>query len=100
MSTTTPSESSSARRNVASTTYVAPCSRWASPKASPRRLWATNMWSRTVTLNTALLLGVPDRVTQRRQAPLGKTGHHVGKLVEVGLAGKQRVEGRVSKQLE
>ena len=41
-----------ARRNVASTTYVAPWSRCAGPNTSPRRLWATIMWSRTVTLNT------------------------------------------------
>src|SRR5947209_15129921 len=52
MSTTTPAEPSSARRKVASTTNVAPCSRWAGPNSSPRRLCATIMWSRTVTLNT------------------------------------------------
>ena len=45
--------SSARRRNVASTTYVAPCSRWAGPKTSPRRLCAIIMWSRTVTLNIA-----------------------------------------------
>ena len=52
MSTTIPCSSSVAPRNVASTTNVAPCSRCAGPKTSPRRLWATIMWSRTVTLNT------------------------------------------------
>ena len=41
----------SARRKVASTTYVAPCSRCAGPNTSPRKLWAIIMWSRTVTLN-------------------------------------------------
>ena len=52
MSTTMPSASRSARRNVASMTYVAPWSRWAGPNTSPRKLWAIIMWSRTVTLNT------------------------------------------------
>src|SRR4051812_30531722 len=51
MSATIPSPSSSARRKVASTTYVAPCRRCAGPNTSPRRLWAIIMWSRTVTLN-------------------------------------------------
>ena len=63
MSTRIPSSSSASPRNVASTTKVAPCSRWAGPKTSPRRLCATIMWSRTVTPNTA-----PPR---RRRSPRG-----------------------------
>src|ERR1700761_600844 len=99
MSTTMPSASSPARRKVASTTKVAPCRRWAGPKASPRRLWAIIMWSRTVTLNTSFPL-VGDGVAERGQLPGGEPGHHVGQLVEAGLPAEQRVEGRVAQQLE
>src|ERR1700761_1012480 len=99
MSTTMPSASSPARRKVASTTKVAPCRRWAGPKASPRRLWAIIMWSRTVTLNTVTPL-VSDSVAERRQAPVGEPGHQVGQLAEVGPPGQQGVEGGVAQQLQ
>src|SRR5690348_6204498 len=99
MSTTTPSASRSERLKVASITYVAPCRRWAGPNASPRRLWAIIMWSRTVTLNTSAL-AVRDRVAERGQAPGGQPCHHHGQLVEPRLAGEERVERRVAQQVE
>src|SRR3954465_11502128 len=100
MSITMPSASRLARRKVASTTYVAPCRPCAGPNTSPRRLWAIIMWSRTVTLNTALGPLVGDRVAQRRQAALGQLRHHGGQLGEGRLAGQQHVERRVAQQLE
>ena len=45
-------------------------------------------------------LAVGDGVAERRQAPGGQPGHHVGQLVEAGLPGEQRVEGRVAQQVE
>src|SRR6476619_5092604 len=103
MSITTPSASRSGRRKVASTTYVAPCSRRAGPNASPRRLWAIIMWSRTVTLNTgspasAGLVG--DCVADRRQAAVGQGGHHRRQVGEPGLAGQERVEDGVPGQVQ
>src|SRR4051795_9214343 len=100
MSTTMPSAPSAARRNVASTTYVAPCSRWAGPNTSPRRLWAIIMWSRTVTLNTALRPVVGDGVAERRQAPRGQARHDAGQLVEARLAGHEHIERGVAQQVE
>src|SRR3712207_3883220 len=100
MSTTIPSASRSARRNVASTTKVAPCRRWAGPKTSPRKLWATIMWSRTVTLNTkSLPVGrrvvgnrvVGNHVAQGRKATCGEPGQHVREGIERRLAGDERV---------
>ncbi len=55
MSTSTPSPSSRGPTNVASTTYVAPCSRCAGPNISPVNEWAIIMWSRTVTENIRTL---------------------------------------------
>src|SRR4051812_30106175 len=100
MSTTMPSASRSARRNVASTTNVAPCRRWAGPKTSPRKLCATMMWSRTVTLNTALRAVVGDRVAERRQASGGQALHDLRQLLEARLAGDEHVEGGVAQQVE
>src|SRR3954447_21631590 len=100
MSSTMPSASSSARRKVASTTNVAPCRRCAGPNTSPRRLWAINMWSRTVTLNTALRPVVGDRVAERGQAPRGELRHGPGQLVEARLARDERVEGGIPQQVE
>src|SRR4051794_31060287 len=100
MSTTMPSASRVARRNVASTTYVAPCSRCAGPNTSPRRLWAIIMWSRTVTLNTRLRPVVGDGVAERGQAPRGQPRHDAGQLVEARLAGDDHVEGGVAQQVE
>src|SRR4051794_18681537 len=100
MSTTIPSASSVARRNVASTTKVAPCRRWAGPNTSPRRLWAIIMWSRMVTLNTALRLVVGDGVAERRQATCGQTRHDPRQLVEARLAGHEHIEGRVAQEVE
>src|SRR3954465_10370489 len=100
MSTTMPSASRRARRKVASTTNVAPCRRCAGPNTSPRRLCAIIMWSRTVTLNTALRLVVGDRVTERRQAAGGQARHDAGELGEARLAGDEHVERRVAQQLE
>src|SRR3954470_14205759 len=100
MSTTMPSASRSARRNVASTTKVAPCRRWAGPKTSPLKLCATMMWSRTVTLNTALRPVVRDRVAERGQASGGQALHDGRQLVEARLAGDERVERRVAQQVE
>src|SRR6478736_4068951 len=100
MSTTMPSASRSARRKVASMTYVAPWSRWAGPNTSPRKLWAIIMWSRTVTLNTGSPLAVGDRWAERRQAPGGQPRHDVGQLVEARLTGEERVEGGVTQQFE
>src|SRR5215210_1233107 len=100
MSTTIPSASSSERRKVASTTYVAPCRRCAGPKTSPRRLWAIIMWSRTVTLNTPLRPVVGDGVAERRQAPRGQARHDAGQLLEARLAGDEHVERGVAQQVE
>src|SRR5690349_22903567 len=100
MSTTIPSASSAARRKVASTTNVAPWSRCAGPKTSPRKEWAIITWSRTVTLNTGLHLVVGDRVAERRQASCGQPGHDVGQLRERRGAAEQGVEGRVAQQLQ
>src|SRR3954471_19464635 len=99
MSTTMPSASRAARRKVASTTYVAPCSRCAGPNTSPRRLWAIIMWSRTVTLNTPLR-PVGDRVAERGEAPRSQPRHDARQLVEARLAGDEHVEGGVAQQLE
>src|SRR3954470_22954861 len=100
MSTTMPSASRVARRNVASTTYVAPCRRCAGPNTSPRRLWAISMWSRTVTLNMALLPVVDDRVAEGRQAARGQARHDAGQLLEARLAGDQHVERGIAEQVE
>src|SRR4051794_41066590 len=100
MSTTTPSASRVVRRKVASTTKVAPCRRCAGPNTSPRRLWAIIMWSRIVTLNTALRPVVGDGVAERRQAPRGEALHDAGQFVEARLAGDDRVEGAVAQQLQ
>src|SRR4051812_41648135 len=100
MSITIPSSSRAARRKVASTTYVAPCRRWAGPKTSPRRLWAISMWSRTVTLNTSLRPFVGDRVAERREAPGRETRHDAGQLLEPRLAGDEHVERGIAQQVE
>src|SRR6188472_3358152 len=100
MSTTIPCSSSSARRNVASTTNVAPWSCWAGPNTSPRRLWAIMMWSRIVTANMRSRPAVGDRVAERGQAPLGEPGHHARQLLEARLARDERVEGRVAQELQ
>src|SRR5215218_3109672 len=99
MSTTSPSSSRAARRNVASTTKVAPCSRWAGPKTSPVKLWATITWSRTVTLNTGSVLLVGDGVAEGGQPSVGEPGHHLGQLVEGRRPGQERLEGRVAQQV-
>ncbi len=39
-------------------------------------------------------------MAERRQAPRGQPGHHVGQLAEPGLPGDERVEGRVAQQVE
>src|SRR3954470_2928546 len=54
MSTTMPFASIAAQRNSTSTTKVAPCSRCAGPKTSPRKLCAIMTWSRTPTVNMPL----------------------------------------------
>src|SRR3712207_5702380 len=100
MSTTSPASSRSARRNVASTTNVAPCSRWAGPKTSPVKLWATIMWSRTVTLNTGSVLSIGDRVAEGGRPAVGERGHHLGQVVERRRPGEERVEGGVPQQVE
>src|SRR5215204_3111637 len=99
MSMTMSLASSSARRNVASTTNVAPCRRCAGPNTSPRRLWAIIMCSRTVTLNMPSPV-IRNRVTKRSQATFGQTRHDTGQLVEARLAGDERVEGPVAQQVE
>src|SRR5690348_498272 len=58
------------------------------------------MWSRTVTVNTALALAVRDRVADGRQGSLGELRHDVGQLVELRLAGDERVERGVPQELE
>src|SRR5688572_809762 len=98
MSTSTPSESRRSPEKAASTTYVAPCSRWAGPKASPRKLWAIIMWSRTVTVNTSLLPVVDDAVAEPGQGTVGHLGHQPRQLLEPRLPGEQRVEGRILQQ--
>src|SRR5215207_6203688 len=105
MSTRTPSESSRGPVRAASTTYVAPCSRCAGPNASPWKLWAIIMWSRTVTVNTSLLrhrclVGIDDAPTQAHQGAVGQLGHHGRQLLEARLARQQHVERRVAEQLE
>src|SRR4029079_10417898 len=93
MSTRIPSGPRSGPRKVASTTYVAPCSRWAGPKASPRKLWAIIMWSRTVTVNTSLLPArVGDAAAQPRQGAVGQLRHHRWQLIERRLTRQQHVE--------
>src|SRR3954452_5902195 len=96
MSTTMPSASRSARRNVASTTKDAPCRRRAGPKTSPLKLCATMMWSRPVTLTTALPPVVRDRVAERGQASGGKALHDARQLLEARLARDEHVERRVA----
>src|SRR3954453_20038643 len=100
MSTTMPSASRSARRDVASTKYVAPCRPCAGPNTSPRRLWAIIMWSRTVTLNTRLRLVVGDGVAEGRQAAGGQALEDRRELVEAGLAGDEDVDRGVAQQVE
>src|SRR5437762_10265438 len=100
MSTTSWSASSAARRNVASTTKVAPCSRCAGPKTSPRKLWAIIMWSRTVTLNTRSPCVIGDQMAERGQLAGGEPGQNPGQLVEPGRARDQRVEDRVPQQVQ
>src|SRR5262245_297424 len=107
MSSTIPSASRSARANAASTTYVAPCRACAGPNTSPGRLWATIMWSLTVTSNISVLrypIGVgfsgvvADRVAERRQRPGGQLAHQLGQLVERRLPREQCVERRITEQ--
>src|SRR3954469_19462773 len=101
MSTTMPSPSRSARRKVTSTTYVAPCRRWAGPNTSPRKLWAIIMESRTVTLNTRRsLLVVRDRVAERRQPAVGQARQDRRQLREARRTGQQRVEDRVAQEVQ
>src|SRR3954462_6721486 len=100
MSTTMLSASSSGRRNVASTTNVAPCRRWAGPKTSPRKLCATIVWSRTVTLNIVLLFRVGQGVAERGQASARQPGHHLGQLFEARLARDQGIERTVAQQVQ
>src|SRR4051812_23903681 len=100
MSTTMLSASSSARRNVASTTKVAPCRRCAGPKTSPSKLWAIITWSRTVTLNTSSSLLVGDHVCERRAAPVREGRQHVGQFDERRGTGDQRVERGIAEQFE
>src|ERR1700712_1945499 len=102
MSTTMLSASRSARRNVASTTNVAPCRRCAGPKTSPEKLWATITWSRTVMLNTMSapsLLAIGDTDAERRR--VSRDPRHLPCQVgERDLARHQRVEGGVGEQLQ
>src|SRR2546421_2451070 len=105
MSTTMPSSSSTGRRNVASTTNVAPWRRWAGPNTSPRKLWATIMWSRTVRLNTGspvVYLGVVVVHTQakRRRFTVNQAGHRGRELGEGALVGDQHVVGGIREQVE
>src|SRR5215203_4738305 len=104
MSTSTPSASSRGPLNEASTTYVVPCRRWAGPNASPRKLWAIIMWSRTVTVNTSDLpcraVGIDDAPTKRPRRPRGQLGHHLGQVLEPRLPRQQHVEGGVAQQAE
>src|SRR5690349_434046 len=100
MSTTMLSASRSVRLNRASTTNVAPCRRWAGPKTSPRKLCAIIMRSRTVTLNMGSLSAVGDSMAQCGKRPLGQPAEDVRQLVELGLAGDQRVECGVAEQVE
>src|SRR4051812_27063237 len=107
MSTTRLSASRSGRRNDASTTNVAPCSRCAGPKTSPRKLCATIMWSRTVTLNTgssSRSLGirpfVGDTMAERGKFTAGQPRHQLGQLVEVALAADEGVEHRIGEQVQ
>src|ERR687897_757786 len=87
-------------RKVASTTYVAPCSRWAGPKTSPRRVWATIMWSRTVTLNNGLPLAVGDGVAQRPEAAVRQAPEGLREVVEGRAPGQQGVERRVLEEVQ
>src|SRR3954470_3126861 len=102
MSTTMPSSLIAAQRNSTSTTKVAPCSRCAGPKTSPRKLCAIITWSRTVTLNMGLLGSgrVDDAVAQAGHPARGDVGHHLGQLLELRGAGEQGVERRVAEQVE
>src|SRR5689334_19070564 len=106
MSTTMLSSSSCSRRKVASTRNVAPCSRCAGPKTSPRKLWAIMMWSRTVILNTVepsraeLCRSVVNTVAEHGSFTAGDTVHHLGQLVERTLSGDQCVEGGIGQQTQ
>src|SRR3954449_7751771 len=99
MSTTIPAGSSAGRRKVASTTKVAPCSRWAGPNTAPGRLCATIMWSWTVTLNTGSHPVVVDRVAEGGQPAVREPRHDLGQLGERRGAGEECVEGRVVQQV-
>src|SRR5689334_1183093 len=100
MSTTMLSSSSSGRRNVASTTKVAPCSFWADPKTSPEQPWAIMMWSRTVTLNKISSFSVVDHVTESGKAAVGQARQDRGQLGERGPSADQRLEPVVAQQVE
>src|ERR1051326_8279748 len=89
MSTTMPSRPSSGRRISTSTTYVAPCSRCAGPKTSPRKLCAIMKWPRTVTLY------IPNPVAKGVACRCGETRHDARQLVERALACDERIERRV-----
>src|SRR3954463_11812730 len=96
MSTTIPAGSSASRRKVASTTNVAPCRRWAGPKTSPVKLWATIRWSRTVMLNKSGPFGlsglvIGDTHAQGGRFP-GEPRQFLRQVREPDLAGDQRVE--------
>src|ERR1051326_4081249 len=94
MSATMPSAPRSARRSSTSTTYVAPCSRCAGPKAAPRKLCAIMMWPRTVTLYISN--SVTDRIARRR----GQLRHDARQLLERALARDQRVEPFVAQRID
>src|SRR3954471_1654371 len=102
MSTTMWSASRSGRRKVASTTNVAPCRRWAGPKTSPVKLWATIRWSRTVMLNKSGPFGLSGPVIGDTHAQggrfTGEPGQFLRQVREPDLAGDQRVEDGVGEQ--
>src|SRR5918998_6633520 len=100
MSTTMLSSSSSGRRNVASTTMVAPCSFCAGPKTSPEKLCAIMMWSRTVTLNKPSLSFVVHQVTQGRELATRQTRHDLGQLAECRPPGDQCAEPVIVQEIK
>jgi hypothetical protein len=76
MSITTPSESSSARRNVASTAYVAPCS-----SGEPERLAAQAVGDHHVIRTVTLYTLYPSPYVIGGRAPggfRGQPGHDLG----------------------
>ncbi len=84
-------------KNAASTMKVAPWRFWAGPNASPRRLWAIMMWSRTSRANMAAPVSVGEEDGER--AGIGEQGGQaVGRVGQRQTVRQQRIERGIVKQ--